>query len=1017
MSAPLTINNAVNYGNSQDYFYLRRLGMKYIEELGSNFWTDYNIHDPGVTLLEALCYAITDLGYRTSYSVADLIATPEGEPFEPHKQALFTPRTILTVNPWTVDDYRKALIDLDGIKNAWLFCKKCPCGDIYLYVDCKNEKLAYKPVKNDAHQVIIKGMYDVLIEFEDSNEFGDLNSGKLYTNISFAGKDVVSSQKFLGSLEVRFPSWQTIEEQLTKFQPLFSTSGIITAVHVTSISGNKTDRVDIADEHLYQELNEPLYACFTIDCLTDSGDPTSAAQVLLDNVPIRVWLKGMQARQQITVQDLRMVLGNMDEGGLVAQFVAKIKTARTVVSLARHKLHNCRNLAEDWCGITAVSVEDVSVCMDLEVTPDADIEQVLATAYFLIGRYFSPDVGFHSLKELLNSGVPVDEIFNGPALDHGFIDDEELEATNIKTTLYASDLIDILMDIPGVSAVRNLTMVGYDRDGTRVKAESWTYQVAFQHQPRLYMQGSKILVFKNGLPFLPDSSELNDGLQMLKGANTQQGYDGAVLDIPILKGRFKNADIYFPVQYQLPKTYGVSQAGLNPEASPLRKAQAKQLSAFMLMFEQLFVNYLSQLRNIGNLFSIDPALTQTYYSSLINNAVLTNADKLIHSDLSISALQDLMEDEDTMLDRRNRFLDHLLARFAESFSDYALMLFSATNNRKKSQARLIEDKIRFIEDYPAMSHNRAKSFNYRNSASVCSHDNVAGLKTRIENLLGLKKTSELFEFYEEKDDDGKVYETRWRLKNDEGKIILSGSTRYVDSDKKISQALAQKEIDLVLGHILNPENYTVEKDKKWTLNLTDGKGEVIGTRKHAFKTKADAEAARKEIIDFAAEKIMSEKVHIVEHVLLRPRNKPSAQFPLGDPLLPICPDKDCQPCIDDDPYSHRITIVLSGESGFTEDNMAFRRFAEHTIRLETPAHLGVKICWVSTAQMITFNNLYCQWLAELSVEVPEALALHEKLKALLNEFNHLISVYPDAFLHDCADGNDENRVFLDHTIV
>ena len=38
-------------------------------------WTDHNAHDPGVTLLEALCYALTDLGYRAGHRVEDLLTT------------------------------------------------------------------------------------------------------------------------------------------------------------------------------------------------------------------------------------------------------------------------------------------------------------------------------------------------------------------------------------------------------------------------------------------------------------------------------------------------------------------------------------------------------------------------------------------------------------------------------------------------------------------------------------------------------------------------------------------------------------------------------------------------------------------------------------------------------------------------------------------------------------------------------------------------------------------------------
>ena len=61
--------------------------------------------------------------------------------------------------------------------------------------------------------------------------------------------------------------------------------------------------------------------------------------------------------------------------------------------------------------------------------------------------------------------------------------------------------------------------------------------------------------------------------------------------------------------------------------------------------------------------------------------------------------------------------------------------------------------------------------------------------------------------------------------------------------------------------------------------------------------------------------------------------------------------------------------------------------------------------------------MYCEWLAELAKEEPVPKDLHDKLTALLFEFNQLKSVYPKASLHDCVDGNDENRVYLNQTII
>jgi hypothetical protein len=48
---------------------LKLFGEEHIESLSSKLWTDYNIHDPGITILEILCYALTDIGFRSGTSI------------------------------------------------------------------------------------------------------------------------------------------------------------------------------------------------------------------------------------------------------------------------------------------------------------------------------------------------------------------------------------------------------------------------------------------------------------------------------------------------------------------------------------------------------------------------------------------------------------------------------------------------------------------------------------------------------------------------------------------------------------------------------------------------------------------------------------------------------------------------------------------------------------------------------------------------------------------------------------
>lgn len=64
-----------------DFDRLRAQALSRLQAFAGDRWTDYNAHDPGLTLLEALCYALTDLAYRAGYSMPDLLAGEEGSFF------------------------------------------------------------------------------------------------------------------------------------------------------------------------------------------------------------------------------------------------------------------------------------------------------------------------------------------------------------------------------------------------------------------------------------------------------------------------------------------------------------------------------------------------------------------------------------------------------------------------------------------------------------------------------------------------------------------------------------------------------------------------------------------------------------------------------------------------------------------------------------------------------------------------------------------------------------------------
>jgi hypothetical protein len=76
---------------SMDYARLRDEGLQLLGRLAGTQWADYNTHDPGITNLEQLCYAITDLGYRIAYPMPELLAG--GDPGLPCPEAIFPSRS------------------------------------------------------------------------------------------------------------------------------------------------------------------------------------------------------------------------------------------------------------------------------------------------------------------------------------------------------------------------------------------------------------------------------------------------------------------------------------------------------------------------------------------------------------------------------------------------------------------------------------------------------------------------------------------------------------------------------------------------------------------------------------------------------------------------------------------------------------------------------------------------------------------------------------------------------------
>ena len=79
------------------YAGLRSEALETLGRLCGEQWSDFNSHDPGITILEQLCFALTELAYRAQWPIADRLAG-SGSSWQPG------PAAILAGDPVTHDD-------------------------------------------------------------------------------------------------------------------------------------------------------------------------------------------------------------------------------------------------------------------------------------------------------------------------------------------------------------------------------------------------------------------------------------------------------------------------------------------------------------------------------------------------------------------------------------------------------------------------------------------------------------------------------------------------------------------------------------------------------------------------------------------------------------------------------------------------------------------------------------------------------------------------------------------------
>ncbi|MBB3969160.1 hypothetical protein [Mucilaginibacter phyllosphaerae] len=804
LNHPVTLTNTPPEHPGMDFAALRQEGINHLQHLAGNTWTDHNIHDPGITILDQLCYALTDLSYRISLDIGDLLARPGDDTYG----SLFSPAQILTTSPVTITDFRKVLLDIPGVKNAWIEKITDPQPPIYFNPQKNTLSLHYDERSSadtapaSLQQVKIKGLYKVLI--------------------------------------------------------------------------SKSNR-DHSDSNLLQQVND--------------------------------------------------------------------------------RLQDCRGLCEDFEPAMIMAEEKITLKGTIEVINTEDVNRSAAEILYRLSSWLLPGINFYTLQQMLAKGKTVDEVMDGPALQHGFIDDDELNLFNRRPKLFASDLIREIMAMPEVRIIDNVLM------STAVKpGNSWILDLDTNRTPALDYEAC--LDSRNGLTFQKNGQVLQVNTEAVlsylahyKKAESKEILKPAERDIVPPRPAVSNLGAYYSIQNHFPQIYGIGETGL-PESAPAeRKAQAGQLKAYLLFFEQILANYFEQAAGLKDLFSFHNMDIKTYFHQSLAGKI-PGVEELLDEKYT-GVIADLTESRENALNRKDRFLNHLLARFGESLTDYSLwlnnehrlndgklnanMLLTADPAQMEKERlesyklKLVKDKLTFLQHYPAISSQRGKGFNYTQPA--WRNENVSGLEKRIAGKLGINnpKTGSLT------DNTGGFYMVEHILLRpmpaDKTIVDRFMLPSYFSEFKKDKDGLA---ICTSQAHGLQNGEVIVIRDKDQDSSYT-----VSEVLVNSFKIDAAYNAGT---------------------IAARAKN---GEPPLGWVRRDINSTifaftGEGEQGVVRDPYSFQLTFVFSDSNErFIDKN--FRKFVESTIREETPAHLTVYIQWMADEALKRFESAYRVFLGQLEI--------------------------------------------------
>lgn len=845
---------------------LRSESITYLGNLSGKIWTDHNVHDPGITILEVLIYAILDLGYRTNLPAVDLFTRdPENKSKDNN---FFTPAQILANNPLTITDYRKLLIDINEVKNAWLEVEDKLPSDF-----CRSDtvpgtvgNLQEDPCECD----YLNGLYHVYIELEKDFDLNDRTQVQTYNDI-------------IDKVKCALMSHRNLCEDFLDIKVLCKLKiGLCADIELDP---------DVDGANIYLKILERLREFFS-----PSPKFYTLPQLLDKGKPIEEIFAGRP-------YNLKESFGFVDTHELEKITLRKkihlSDVYHTLFDIAGVK--NVRNLAWQLCN-NAGPFPDITnweLHLPQNFIPEFDVK-CSGFQFFKYGMKLNLDLSKSNSIFEMNFSTNGKVLYTQPSLN--------LDA-EIPQGIYHTDIADYLSiqnEFPHVYGIGKGDLATTASDQRKAQALQLQGFLLFFDQ----LLANYLTQLKNIRSlFALSSSENEDNshtyftnrltnvpqLEKLLRFNTgtdgtgSLGTEGSILAYPtdrknleelIASGKIDNTDLdrrcndvsnddfpgykfcYAAVRDQVENQ--LRDDLLNGNYDPVIVSNYYNCYFFYCFTSSIDFALISkryyasekEARTAAASIKYLGTFAENYRSFLIDDCNAGVEYFSFDIELNLNSyskyLQLIAEDSTLYNTRRQGFLNHLLSRFAEQFTDYAL-ISSGLLTPDQLQKSQIKAEEKFLSKYDDLSSNRGKAYDYL--CNGWNNENISGFEKRFKALSGIEnwKKHYLCNFVVEKADE--IYQLS---------ISLFGK-QFTVENKMVTYEAGFSSLNSVhkkLGSRPDFEVEYIEHEQKWGVFVKDEFGNKYRDQ-ILFNKKEDAELYGKTL-----QSVLSFKPVIEENVFV-----------------------------------------------------------------------------------------------------------------------------------------------------